>query len=156
MTIAATAPPAIIAAADMLAASAAWIALVGSGNEVSSIYYPEYDEQDVVLPAAVLFPGVRTKKKFITGAPGLDGGSMILVIHVPLTMTDYELETAAEAILADLFSNDTGLALQDGNVGPTENPRPGERAADDTVAPTAPVEQAARSISINLEYGLTA
>ena len=151
MTISTTAPPAITAAADMLAASSTWSTMVGAGNELASIYYPHVDEQDVTLPAAALFPTARSKHKFIVGAPGLDGGSLTLVIHVPIDTLDDALEVAAEAILKDILANDTGLAIQDGSVEPAEEPTPGERAANES-----PSLQGARSITITLDYGLTA
>ena len=151
MTISTTAPPAVTAAANMLAASATWTSLVGAGNELASIYYPNFDEQDTPLPCAVIFPAGRSKHKFIVGAPGLDGGSLTIVLHFPIATLDDALEVAAEAILKDLFANDTGLALRDGAVAPAEEPRPGERAADESVT-----EQGVRSTTITLEYGLTA
>jgi len=150
MTVASTAPPAIVAAAAMLAASPAWQTLAGAGKATSSIYYPDADEQEAALPLAVLFPAARRKRKFIVGAPAMDGGELVLVIHVPLTVTIESLETTAEAICKEMGAMDTGLAIQSIDLGAGENPQPGERAVNDTDD-----EQGSRSITANIDYGLT-
>lgn len=149
MTISAIAPPAITAAANMLAASATWIALVGAPAALTSIYYPAFDQQETNSPAAVIFPGRRTKTKFIVGAPGLDGGMLTIVIYLPITMTDDVVEVFGENILKDLLANDTGLAIQDSEVSTADEPRPGERAADGNDCANG-----ARVITLTINYGL--
>jgi hypothetical protein len=142
-------PPVVSSLNTMLAATTTFPATYST-----RVWYPSADVSGentgspATMPLAVIFHESARRTKYAVGAAGLAGGSLRLVLYRDTDVGT--LETEAQAILSELLALDTGLALRDGDVGACSDPAPGARAADATI------NTEYRTITINLNYGLTA
>lgn len=137
------APAEMVALRASLAACANWTTLVGSGNELSNIHYPEETANGADLPLAVLsFDDLGQSDPIAAGIPGLPNGTAFIVIHSDSSQTTIaQLERAAQRIRHDLSSQETGLPIRS-----TSSERSGE--------PTQGDNDNILSVQISIEYGL--
>ncbi len=136
----------------LLASSSATSAGLTSGH----FHYPSADfvgensgATPDSLPGAVLFQETMRREVYAAGAAGLAGGTLRVEIY--MSGSPGTVETAGQAILADLLANDTGLAIRDGECSVASDPMPGQRAANSTGIVTS-----YRCIVLTLNYGLSA
>lgn len=142
-------PPVVDSLKTMLAASTTYAATYSTRTHYPSADISGENATADALPLGVIFHEAARRKKYAVGAAGLAGGTLRLVLY---RATDVgTLEAEGQAILSELLALDTGLALQDGDVGPCSDPMPGARAANATGTVTE-----YRTITITLNYGLTA